>query len=365
MYEYSHGGNAAFENNNADSIDLSASINPLGMPKHIPDAIIREIQNCNRYPDNASAALRQRIAEFEQVPPDWIFCSNGASDSIFRLPRATHSKKVLVTAPTFSDYERASRSYGSTVVRYALSADRGFAVDAGIIDAVQRENPDLVFLCNPNNPTGSLAEPGLIRDLLECCHHQGAWLALDECFLDFADCADAYTGKPLLAANANLIIIKAFTKLFALPGIRLGYTLSANERLLDALYFHGADWPLSNLAQAAGIAALEYAETYIAQTVDYVSTERRKIEKELARLGYRIFESKANYVFLQNPYRFDLKEELDKEGIRIRTCDNFYGLDSGYYRIAVSTPHHNSLLLEAIAKRTAPFQKDSKQNAAE
>ena len=136
--------------------------------------------------------------------------------------------------------------------------------------------------------------------------------------------------------------------MFALPGIRLGYALSANKAFIEKLYFHGADWPVSNLAQAAGIAALEGAESFVRQTVDFVSTERRGMKKELAKLGYTVFESKANYVFLQSLFPFDLREELDKRGIRIRSCYNYSGLDRSYYRIAVSTKKNNAKILNTI-----------------
>jgi histidinol-phosphate/aromatic aminotransferase/cobyric acid decarboxylase-like protein len=221
-------------------------------------------------------------------------------------------------------------------------------LDSTIIETVQREKPELVFVCNPNNPTGLLTERRLIVELLEYCLSINSWVVVDECFLDFIEQADGYTGKVFLGTYANLIILKAFTKLFALPGIRLGYAICADQDIAQKLFFHGADWPVSNLSQAAGMAALIDAESFIKRTVEYISKERKAIEKELALLGYRVFESKANYVFLQNPYAFDLLKELDRKGLRIRSCGNFPGLDNSYYRIAVSKPGNNSRLLSAI-----------------
>jgi len=349
MYNYSHGGNAAFESTREHIIDLSANINPLGMPKKVRDAIISDIANCERYPDSFSRLLREKTAEFENIHPDWIFFGNGASDIIFRLPRAAKAKKIMVAAPTFSDYERSARSYGAEIIRYILSADNGFAIDSGFIDAAREAKPDLVYICNPNNPTGKLTETGLILELLDCCRKTGAWVAIDECFLDFTERADTHTSKIFLESHPNLVILKAFTKLFALPGIRLGYAVCANKSLIDGLYFHGADWAISNLAQAAGIAALDGAEQFIARTAAYVSAERAAVLKELTRLGYKIFESSANYIFMRNIYAFDLREQLDKRGIRIRSCGNYHGLDGSYYRIAVSTRENNDKLLSAIA----------------
>ena len=348
MYEYSHGGNAVFEDRTGDIIDLSASINPLGIPEGVREAIIRAIPYCEHYPDNFSKKLREKIAEFERINPAWIFCGNGASDIIFRLPRAMRAKKVMVTAPTFSDYERSARSCGAVVMRHALSAENDFFLDGNFIESIQLEKPDFVFICNPNNPTGLLTEKGLITEVLNCCSSIGARVVVDECFLNFTEQENEYTGKVFLDRYPNLIILKAFTKLFALPGIRLGYALCADEEFLQELYFHGADWPVSALAQEAGLAALSGAEDYVKKTVDYISIERNRVKKELARLGYKVFDSTANYVFFQNPYLYNLREELDKKSIRIRSCNNFQGLDDSYYRIAVSRKEHNTKLLSAI-----------------
>jgi len=348
MYEYSHGGNAVFESDNENIIDFSANINPLGMPKNVRSAIIREIQNCNRYPDNFSTRLRERIANFENVKADWVFCGNGTSDIIFRLPKIIQAKRVMLAVPTFQDYERSARSINSEIIRYTLYPDSGFALDNGFIEAVRRERPGLIFVCNPNNPTGNITETGLIEELLDASRQIGALVVVDECFIDFTEDANEYTGKHFLERYSNLIILKAFTKLFALPGIRLGYALCADKTRIDNLYFHGADWPVSNLAQAAGIAALEDARNYIKQTIAYVTVERMAMEKELDRLGYRVFEARANYVFIQNPYPFDLCAELDKKNIRIRSCESFPGLDGSYYRITVSNKEHNANLLSAV-----------------
>ena len=350
MYKYAHGGNAIYENGGENTIDLSANINPLGIPRNVKDALTREIPNSANYPDSASGKLREKISAYENVAPEWIFCGNGASDIIFRLPRATQAKKIMITAPTFSDYERAALSCGAEIHRHTLKAAAGFAVGSGFAEAARNEKPDLIYLCNPNNPTGKLIITGLIEEMLENSRKSNTHIAVDECFLDFAEKAAEHTSKKLLKNYPNLIIIKAFTKLFALPGIRLGYAITSDETLIGRMHCHGPDWPVSNLAQAAGIAALEDAENYVKQTVQYVSAERTKIEKELHRLGYTVFKSEANYVFLQNPYPFDLREKLDKKGIRIRSCGNYSGLDGTYYRIAVSTKENNAKLLTAIAE---------------
>ncbi|MCL2367242.1 MAG: aminotransferase class I/II-fold pyridoxal phosphate-dependent enzyme [Oscillospiraceae bacterium] len=350
MYEYSHGGNAVFEYGHKHVVDLSASINPLGIPENVASAIVQDVSNIKRYPDSFSTLLREKTSAFEGIDPDCIFFANGASDIIFRLPRAVEAAKIMVCAPSFADYERSARSYGAQICRHMLSKDNGFALDDGLVQAVQAEKPKLVYICNPNNPTGQLTEVALIRAVLDVCKQIGAWVVVDECFIDFTEHVSAYTSKALFNNYSNLIILKAFTKLFALPGIRLGYALCSDKTLIDRLYFHGADWAVSNLAQAAGLAALDDAHVYIERTVDYVATQRHVMIQELTDLGYAVFGSCANYIFFKNPFPLDLRDALNAKDIRIRSCSNFYGLDDTYYRVAVSTTENNEKFLDAISK---------------
>ncbi|MDR1270993.1 MAG: aminotransferase class I/II-fold pyridoxal phosphate-dependent enzyme, partial [Planctomycetaceae bacterium] len=273
MYEYQHGGNVRFESDGANFLDLSANFNPLGFPEGVEEAIKNEISFCQQYPDNNSRRLRECIADFEGVKSEWIFCGNGSSDIIFRLPLCVKPEKALTWIPTFSDYERSLKSYGTKIVYHKLEENQNFECDENIVIKTEKERVDLIFLCNPNNPTGILTERKIIENLLRNCRNRKTLVVVDECFIDFTEQAKEVTVKSLLPEFDNLIILKAFTKFFALPGIRLGYAICNNKKLIDKLYFHGADWTVSNLAHAAGIAALKNAETYLKKTVLFVKQE--------------------------------------------------------------------------------------------
>jgi len=352
MYEYSHGGNAIFEKGREHIIDLSANINPLGVPENLFEAITHEMPNINRYPDNFSTLLREKTAAYERVNPDWMMFTGGASEILFRLPRALSARKVMLCSPTFADYERSALSHGAKVISHVLRKEDGFSINYDFMKAVQSEKPDLIYICNPNNPTGIITEKTLIKELLECCKQIGARVVIDECFIDFVEQAEMHTSKPFLAGYNNLVIVKAFKKIFALAGIRLGYAMCSDEDVIRRLYFHGPDWAVSNIAQAAGVAALDNAERYIRETQEYVSKERTTMKMELKHLGYTTFESLANYIFFQSPFTFDLCKELDERGLRIRSCSNYYGLDGTYYRVAVSTKGNNTKFLKTIKEIT-------------
>lgn len=350
MYKYQHGGNIIFEKDGVDILDLSANINPLGYPENVKNAILEEIDFINRYPDNYSRKLVEKIANFENVPKDYIFCGNGASDIIFRLPLAIKPKKVMVLAPTFSDYERAVQSYGAEIFYYILKEENGFLVnDANhILDSIKRNKIDMIFICNPNNPTGLLTERNIIESILEYGKDNNIKVVIDECFIDFTEDSDKYTCKPLLKKYKNLIILKAFTKIFAIPGVRLGYSLCSDEVLINKLYFSGADWPISNFAQGAGIASLTNCDEYLKNTVLFIKKQGDKIKYELEKLNFEVFDSKANYIFFKSNYEYDIKEKLEEKNIVIRSCSNYNGVDKKFYRVAISTEENNKLLIENL-----------------
>ena len=230
-YEYVHGGNIYDENGyaNENIIDFSANINPLGIPGEVLAAAKNSAANANVYPDSRCRLLTAKLAEFEEVDKSHIFCSNGASDILFRLAFAVKPKKILVTAPSFADYERAGKAAGAEIIYYGLKKENKFAVDTDIVNAILEASPDIVFICNPNNPTGNLTNTETLEDIAAACKSVGSILLADECFLDFVEESHRYSAKPLLHEYKNIVILKAFTKIFALPGLRLGYAICGDK----------------------------------------------------------------------------------------------------------------------------------------
>ena len=233
-----------------DPLDFSANVSPLGLPEGVAKAITAALATADRYPDPFCRALREKLAAHEGVPAEQLLCGNGAADLIFRLVWAKRPRKALVTAPTFAEYAAALETVGCTVERYFLREADDFAVTEAFCGAID-DSVDMVFLCQPNNPTGQLTPPALVARILEKCTACGALLLLDECFLDFLPDHASLTAKPLLGSG-NLLILKAFTKLYGMAGVRLGYALSADPALLDAMGAAGQPWGVSSLAQAAG-----------------------------------------------------------------------------------------------------------------
>ena len=326
-----------------DPLDFSANVSPLGLPEGVARAITAALPTADRYPDPLCRELRAKLALHEGVPAEQILCGNGAADLIFRLVWARKPRRALVTAPTFAEYATALESVGCTVERFFLREQEDFAVTDAFCAAI-RPGVDMVFLCQPNNPTGQLASPGLVEKLLRRCEACGAILAVDECFLDFLPDADRWTAKPLLESG-SLVIFKAFTKLYGMAGVRLGYCLCGDEALLEKMQAAGQPWAVSSLAQAAGIAALKET-AYVDEVRALIAQQRPAMKAGLRALGLRVIDGKANYLLFRGPA--DLNERLRPLGTQVRSCANYPGLGPEWYRTAVRTAPENARLLEIM-----------------
>ena len=282
----------------------------------------------------------------ENVPAESLLCGNGAADLIFRLVLAAKPRTALVTAPTFAEYATALETVGCTVERHFLREENDFAVTEDILNAVH-PGIEMVFLCQPNNPTGQLAQPALVEALLHKCEAVGARLVVDECFLDFLPEGDTLSAKRLLQTSKHLVILKAFTKLYGMAGVRLGYCLCTDEALLARMQAAGQPWAVSSLAQAAGIAALDETE-YVAQVRELIKTQRPILASGLRALGLRVIEGRANYLLFRAPEA--LGNALRQKGAVLRSCGNYPGLSACWYRTAVRTEQENRQLLALLAE---------------
>lgn len=328
-------------------LDFSASCNPLGVPEGVRRAVCEAAAGADRYPDPLCRRLVRAIAEHERVLPGQVLCGNGAADLIYRLALAVKPERALVTAPAFAEYELALRAVGCTVLRHPLRAEGGFSVDADILSHVA-PGLDLLFLCNPNNPTGKTIDPSLLRRLAAACETNGTLLVVDECFIGFLDAPEAHTLRRDLTGRRSLLLLDAFTKLCGMAGVRLGFCLSDNRALLEAVMRAGQPWAVSSLAQAAGLAALSEDE-YVARSRALIRAEKDFLAEKLWELGIRILGCEANFLFffVKAP---NLARRLRLRGILIRDCGNFSGLSPGYYRIAVRTHAENERLIRALSR---------------
>ena len=330
-----------------EPLDFSANVNPLGVPEGVQRAIAEAFAHADRYPDPPCRDLCARIAQAEDIPTEWVLCGNGAADLIYRVVLAQRPLRALLPSPSFAEYEQALALAGCDVRHHALLPEDSFAATQTLVDALAHERYDIVFLCNPNNPTGLLIEPALMAQMLETCARTGTLMVMDECFMGFVANAGRHTVRRQLENHANLLVLDAFTKRYGMAGIRLGYALCSDTSLLARMDRAGAPWSVSSLAQAAGMAALA-AQDYLAQTMALIGQERAFLRRELTALGLDVLSGEANYLFVRTTIE-DLGERLRQQGIMIRGCANYRGLDDTYYRMAVRTRPENLALLQALS----------------
>ena len=341
MEKHIHGGDVY---HHQGCIDFSANCNPLGTPRKVKEAIIESLDHINDYPQVGCFPLKKAIAEYEHTDFSQVICGNGAAEVIFTLCRAVSPKKALVPAPTFAEYQQALYSVGCQVEFFYLDEKKQFRLDEDFISALTPDL-DIIFLCNPNNPTGLLVEKEVLKKLLDRCRQLDIFMAVDECFLDFVPEPEKYTLKEYLKDYENLFLFKAFTKRYAMAGVRLGYGLCGNGKLLEKMESMCQPWNVSSLAQAAGLAALKET-VYVEEGRQVTFQELDYLKKELSALGYPVYPSQANYVFFKGPE--DLYEKLEKKKILIRDCSNYTGLYKGYYRVAVKNHEENRALIQAL-----------------
>lgn len=342
-----HGGDVAgfLEEYGRPPLDFSANVSPLGLPEGVRQAVIDSLGQAGEYPDPLCRGLRAAIGAHEGCDPGQILCGAGAAELIFRLALAVRPKTALVTAPTFAEYEAALIQTNCRISRHLLRPEEDFRITDRILDSLDA-GPELVFLCQPNNPTGQPVARSLALEVLRRCEKTGGLLVMDECFADLLDDPMAYTLKARLG-SPNLLILKAFTKTYAMAGLRLGYCLSSNRGLLERMAACGQPWNVSSAAQAAGIAALEET-VYLARLRQLIARERPRLISGLERVGCTVMGSRANFVFFSA--RPGLDAALRQHGILIRACENYPGLDGRYYRAAVRTADDNDALLAAIGQ---------------
>ena len=310
------------------------------------------------------------------VVPEWITFGNGAADLIYRLMQVLRPLQVVVAAPAFAEYSVAAERVGAQVVPIYLSeaADFSFtpAVEAAFIRAIEAApSGSAVFLCNPNNPDGNVIRAGVLQRIAASCEAHRSWLIVDECFLPFLHSGDSSNAAathfsnvehalrpseracsmvPSLRAFEHLVILRAFTKIYGMPGLRLGYMLTAAQALTDAVRATMTPWEINLPAQLAGVAALEETE-FVEKTRALIRAERAFLVQTLPTLPYveKVYVpvSDANFILFRTEKGApDLKEMLLKRGVLIRACGNYEGLDARYYRICVRTHAENLELIQ-------------------
>lgn len=351
-YTYDHGGNAFSAARQLgvtpeEIIDFSASINPLGLSPLVRKSIICALDSLAHYPDSSHHDLRQALARHHNLSPANFAIANGSTELIYNLPAMLPGNKALIISPSFSEYVRALTQHHWETQHFILTPDSNFAIDTDKLEQTLASGIDVLYLCNPGNPNGTLYPQRVIEKIYSLCIASGTFLVLDEAFMDF--CEDA-SAKHFVVHSDNAIVLRSMTKFFGIPGLRLGYAIG-NATLAERLDAMGGPWSVNTLAQFAGVAALQDS-LYNQQTIELIRQERRNLSENLEQFPqFRVYPSNVNYLLVEIKAGMtarELKERLVHQHILIRDCSSFMGLSGGFFRVAVRTREENERLLACL-----------------
>ena len=339
-----HGGDIY---QNSVELDFSVNINPFGIPDGVRKAMREALNQCEHYPDIHHTQLITAISRTYGIPEEHILCGNGASELFVAIAHAIKPKRILIPVPSFFGYEKAAGVTDAEVIYYEMKEADGFCLTEEVL-AKLTEETDLLFLANPNNPVGNTLEEKLLTAICDRCREKQITVVIDECFLEFAK-QPGFFDTHAKERYPNVIVVKAFTKLYAIPGVRLGYLFCGDRALAAQIENQLPEWNISCIAEAAGIAALKEKD-YCSRTICAIERERSFLMTELEHREIHIFPGEADFLLLRT--KLPLYEKLLEQKILIRDCSNYRGLHKGYYRIAVKQHEENCRLLEAISNIT-------------
>jgi cobyric acid synthase CobQ/L-threonine-O-3-phosphate decarboxylase len=328
-------------------LDFSANLNPLGFPEWLRPLISSQIERLCHYPESGAGSLVSAIAAANAVAADSVVVANGASELLALLPQLLPVKRLLLPVPCYVDYRSDAEQAGLEVVPVLLQEEDNFQLDPQSLEPMLKEG-DLVIFGQPNNPTGQLAQRDALLALIK--RNPQSLFISDESFIDFCD-APQYTLR--YQRPENLVIVQSLTKSWAIPGLRLGYAL-ANATITEKLRSRISPWSVNSLAQAVGAKAMTDAN-FLAESRSYVAQQRKQLSERLQRVaGIKVYPGEANFLLLRLSHQTQtvasLSASLLKQGILVRHCSNFEGLDDSYLRIAVRTEQENGRLCQALEK---------------
>jgi len=331
-------------------LDFSASINPLGPSKRVLRAAAGALSFACHYPDPTCHDLVTALASRWKLDPSHFLIGNGSSELLHLLPRALAIRRALILGPTFSEYARAVTAQGGRVSYFHATRKDGYQVP--LVQALKalracRSKVDALFLCNPNSPTGQAIEPEEVLALVETASRQVAWTVVDESFVEYCE---GHSVLGSVARAPRLVVVRSFTKFYALPGLRIGYLVAAGETAARLRRLQ-PPWAVNVLAQAAAQAALE-DQRHAQRSLAFMHRERTRLAKALRVIpGLHVFPSAANFLLVELPPPMPaahVTQTLREQGLLIRDCSAIPGLTERTIRITVRTTAENRRLVTAL-----------------
>ena len=381
-----HGGNIYKifrEKNIKEILDYSSNINPYGIPESLKKRITENLEILERYPDPDYIELRQKLAHLNKVDVSNIILGNGATEIIFLFMEVINPQKVLIVSPTFREYERAAKaieraedssilgdsdkkeydekSFGKQKIEieyFELKESDDFKLNIHNLKNELEKKYDLLIICNPNNPTGKFLKLSETEQILKECNKYNTKLFIDEAFIDFLKDGMKESIINTKENKQNLFVTRAFTKFFAMPGLRLGYGIYFDKKLEKGISEKKEPWSVNNIAEMAGLTVLDDTE-YIEKTLKWITEEKTYVYEKLNEIsGIKPYKTEVNFITVKIEDNFILKglnvkilrEKMLEQGILIRDASNFNFLDERFFRLAIKDRENNDRVIETLKK---------------
>lgn len=381
-----HGGNIYKifrEKNIKEILDYSSNINPYGIPESLKKRITENLEILERYPDPDYIELRQKLAHLNKVDMSNIILGNGATEIIFLFMKVINPKKILIAAPTFGEYERAVKaiermedssilgdsnkkkdvgnSCGKQKIEieyFELKESDDFKLNIHNLKNELEKKYDLLIICNPNNPTGKFLKLSETEEILKECNKYNTKLFIDEAFIDFLKDGIKESIINTKENKQNLFVTRAFTKFFAIPGLRLGYGVYFDKNLEKGISEKKEPWSVNNIAEMAGLTVLDDTE-YIEKTLKWITEEKTYVYEKLNEIsGIKVYETEVNFIagkideklFSEGLNVKILREKMLEQGILIRDASNFKFLDERFFRLAIKNRKNNDRVIKTLKK---------------
>jgi threonine-phosphate decarboxylase len=334
-----------------DILDFSANINPLGIPETLKEVLFSNVDSLVHYPDPEYTRLYRRLSEYTGIPSECIIAGNGSSEIIYLLLKVLKPESILIPAPSFSEYEKASSDAGIDTRFFELREDECFKLNLERLKHEIVSGIKCVIFCNPNNPTSSLLSAEKAQHIVEFASRHGVTVIVDEAFIELTVGRTHNSIAGLVNRFDNLFVIRAFTKVFAVPGLRLGYGIG-NEQMVKGMRMVQQPWTVNSLAACSGDFLPESGK-YLQKTQEWLKAEKEWLYKSMSVVfGLKVFEPHTNFI-LAKLVKDDmdvgiLRESLAKRGILIRNASNFRFLDGRFFRVAVRDRTDNQYLVDAL-----------------
>ena len=346
-----HGGNIYKLKREAgiEVIDYSANINPFGLSDKLKKGIVDNLCVLEKYPDPEYINMKKIIADYNKVEIDNIIVGNGATEIMFLYAKSLKPKKVLIISPTFAEYERALKSTNCHTEYFQLREDEDFILNISRLKKTLDKNYDLLVICNPNNPTGKFIKKEILDDLAKFCMTKDTKILLDEAFIEFVE--GNLRESILEYKNENVFIIRALTKFFAIPGLRLGYGITFDKKLKEKIDLSREPWSINAIAELATKILLEDDE-YIEKSENWIRIEKEYMYKKLSNIeGIKTYKTETNFILVKLINGMKVEEFRNKMillGVLVRNASNFNYLDDTYFRLAIKDRINNTKILGCI-----------------